>query len=62
MNNELSLEEIKRMVSQERQQRAQTCKEKLDKLLKEHRCRLDWIESWRNGQLIEAGWHIVPLE
>lgn len=60
--DEVTPEQAKEMVRQERERRGQVCSDEINKVLEEYRCRLEWLEVRRGGKLVEAHWQIVPLE
>lgn len=59
-NNMITTEEAHRLLLKEREQRGKACGDEINNILQKYNCKLDWVETYRNGQLIDARWQIVP--
>ena len=58
----VTAEEARKLVQEERQQRGRQCGDEINKILEKYRCRLEWLEVRRGGQLVDARWQVIPLE
>lgn len=51
---QMTTDDAKRIVAEERQRRERECLRAIEAALKEHRCRLNIIEVRINGQVVES--------
>ena len=54
--------DVRQLVKEDRRLRATACQQAINAALAQHRCRLDWIEPRRNGEIVERGFAVVPLD
>lgn len=54
--------DVRQLVAEDRKRRAKACQQAINAALAQNRCRLDWIETRRNGEIVERGFAVVPLD
>jgi len=59
---QMTAEDAKRIVAEERQHRERECMQAIDAVLKEHRCKLNIVEVRVNGQLADLTMKAEALE
>jgi len=59
---QMTAEDAKRIVAEERQHRERECMQAIDAVLKEHRCKLNIVEVRVNGQLADLTVKAEALE
>lgn len=54
-------EDIEKLAAMARQQRERDCLEKINNVLKEHRCKIQTIIIFVDGTPTQSGWQVVSL-
>jgi len=58
----LTPERAREALVEDQARRAKVCGAELQALLTKHRCRLDWMETRRNGVVVDSGIRLVATD
>ena len=59
---QITTEDARIALLDDQQQRVNAALQELQVLLRKYRVRLDWVETRRNGQLLDAGFKLVAMD